>query len=810
MAFGTHSRLLCEGRAIDSPGAGGLECRASGSRKSKRPNEIQGLPGPWPPFMDLSMSLTLPCLLLSLLPTWTPQDGNDPQAGGQGEGQTQAVVDAGDHYILNFAQPGATTGDEGYTYLKFVELCQQLTGINFTYSDETAAMLGNTKVRLLGPKRVPKEEFYSFFQILMIINSYVCTNIGPDHLSVVQISSLKTQERANVKNDALQVAPTDLDRYADQPATLITTVVHLPNTDVRQLSNSMRTMFPDVNTTQLLPAGNTNSMIVTGFGSNVSALVRMLQLIDEASKIEAVLPEFALIPVEFVPAADIHPLIEELLDASVRAAQQRGQRVEAVQGATGAATRGRTEAKLMVDERTNSLLVMAMPEDMPRIKQLIAELDVDTVARERNYHIYNLQNVGAEDLADTLNEFLEDTARMEAEQGAPGSGQAGGRSGTPTSRRTSEFVVVPDKETNSLLIAAGESRYTELSNLIKRLDTRQNQVLIETALIELSGRDFLDIGVELGFADLPGMDETGGFGVTSFGLSTLADTDGDGVPDIKVPNAANGVTAGILDGDNFSLPVLLSLVQERRKANVLNVPSVLVNNNGTAKVSSKEFQPTTNITAFGGGVGGGQTQESFNEYVDAGITMEISPSISARNFLRLTVYLQISTFLGAVSGPIPPGKTERTIETTVNVPDGDTMVIGGIIIDNTQQTTNQVPLLGDIPLLGYLFKRRSDSQDRTALYFFVTPHIMSDLEFADLYEISYKKKQEAADAIGAGRIRQIDPTFGKEDTPYGLEGFDVPIYSSPERGEVDPADVGLNDPQRQNQVLEAARQGREE
>jgi general secretion pathway protein D len=251
--------------------------------------------------------------------------------------------------------------------------------------------------------------------------------------------------------------------------------------------------------------------------------------------------------------------------------------------------------------------------------------------------------------------------------------------------------------------------------------------------------------------------------------------------------------------------MLISLVQERRKANVLNVPSVLVNNNGSARVSSKEFQPTTNITAFGGGAGGGQTQESFNDYVDAGITMEISPSISARNFLRLSISLQVSTFIGAVSGSVPPPKTERTIETTVNVPDGDTMVIGGIIIDNTQQTKTQVPFLGDIPILGHLFKRQSDSQDRTALYFFVTPHIMSDLEFADLYEISYQKKQEAADAIGAGRIRQVDPGFGKDDTPYGLSGFDVPIYSSPGRGEVDPADVGLDDQARQNRLLEEAK-----
>ncbi len=360
--------------------------------------------------------------------------------------------------------------------------------------------------------------------------------------------------------------------------------------------------------------------------------------------------------------------------------------------------------------------------------------------------------------------------------------------------------MVADKESNSLLIAASATRYQELQSLIVRLDKRQPQVLIETALIELSGRDFLDIGVELGFADIPGAGESGGFGLTSFGLSTLQDTDGDGIPDIKVPNNSAGITAGILDGDQFSLPVLINLLQERRKADVLNVPSVLVNNNGFAKVETKDLQPTTQITATGGV--SGQTQQNFSDYVDAGITMEISPSISARNYLRLDIYLKVSTFIGAPQGAIPPPKSERTIDTVINVPDGDTMVIGGIVVDNVQDTSRQIPFLGDIPVVGRLFRRDSDSQDRTALYFFVTPHIMQDLEFADLAQYSYNKKLEAADTIGADRVRQVDPRFGAKENPIDLRGFDVPLYTSPKRGEVEAESVGLENQKRKNELLE--------
>src|SRR5262249_37609581 len=158
--------------------------------------------------------------------------------------------------------------------------------------------------------------------------------------------------------------------------------------------------------------------------------------------------------------------------------------------------------------------------------------------------------------------------------------------------------------------------------------------------------------------------------------------------------------------------------------NVLNIPSVLVNNNGSAKIVSKDEQPTTQITATGGVAG--QTQENFRDYVSAGITLDISPTISASRYLRLKISLEVSVFQGQVQGAIPPPKITRTINTTVNVPDGDTMVVGGIITDNRTKDRSQVPWLGDLPILGQLFRNDSDSSSKTTLYFFVTPHILRD------------------------------------------------------------------------------------
>lgn len=721
-----------------------------------------------------------------------------PQAGAPTGQKIPPIQVSGNDYILNFDETG---GESALTLEYFVKLCQEFTDINFTYSRDTGQALSQIKLKMFGPKRVPKKDFYSFFQIMMVINDFVCSKIGPDHLSVVLISNLQAPNKGNLRKDAVYVAPNEIDKYADQPATLITTVLDLPSTDVRTLSTSLRQMFTDAQTQQIIPVGNSNSLLITGFGSDVAAIVRMLRFVDNASKnLAGQLPVFETITLEYRSAEEISDVLSELLDASRRAVQARGQ-VQAAQGVTAPLQSGNAESKIMVDPSANALIVMAMPDDLPRIKELVARLDVDVIERERTYHIYKLENVDAEELAKTLDTFIKDSARVTTAQAAGGARQGGQAAPANTgSAGRNDVVVVADKVTNALLIAANRTRYDEVLELIQSLDRRQPQVLIETALVELSNTDQLDLGVEIGGADLGS--ETGSFGVSDFGFSTYEDTNSDGIPDLKVPNITTGMTAGIIKSGDFSLPVLLKALQTRRDTNVLNVPSVLVNNNGGATVVSKDEQPTTTITATGGI--NGQTQENFNDYVDAGITLSISPTISASRYLRLKIKLEVSNFLGAVQGSIPPPKTTRTIDTTVNVPDGATMVVGGIITDNKGKTRESVPFLGDIPVLGALFRNDSDTQSRTTLYFFVTPHIMRDADFADLAEISYRRKLEAADTIGADRLRVIDPRFGREGEQLDLQSFEVPLYRSPAKGEVNTESVGL-DPARMNEVLKEAK-----
>lgn len=721
-------------------------------------------------------------------------------SGGSVQGSIPKIQESGDYYILNLDEEGETID-----LLWLTKMCQVATGKNFNFDDQTVKpQLTAAKVRMFGEKKIPKAEFYEFYQILMFIHGFTITKVGPDHLAVYLIQSASpTQTAKNViKDDATYVLPDELDRYADQVATQIMTVLHLPNTDVRTLGSSLRGLNPG-SEQGIMPVANTQSVVLRGLAPTVVATARILKLVDElAGNDTGITPTFEVIRLEWAAAEDLSDILEQLLEARKREAQT--QRQANPQGATGQINSGGGESKILTYSRTNSLLVMALPEDMAAIKELVARLDVEVVEPERTYHVYALEHVQAKDLSEVLEDFIQGASRVQT--GAQGGGNRAGAAPAAQgmTSRDSEVVVVPDEVTNSLLIAASRRRYEEVLELVQRLDRRQEQVLIETALIELSGSDTLDIGVELGGADLPGSG-TGSFGLTSFGLSTFSDSDGDGVFDQRIPNdTAKGITAGLLDGNSFNLPAMIVALKGRTDTNVLNIPSVLVTNNGSATVKTLDEQPTTQITATGVG---GQTQQNFNDYQKAGITMEISPSISASGYLRLQVSLEVATFQGQASGAIPPPRITRTINTQVNVPNGDTMVVGGIIVDNKVRQRSMVPWLGDIPLLGALFRRDTDTDNRTTLYFFVTPHILRDANFADLSEMSYKIKLAAAERIEAERVRMVDPSFGKNEGAVDLGSFDVPLFRSPKAGETTPDMVGADPVQR---TKEAAKPGETE
>ena len=679
---------------------------------------------------------------------------------------------------------------EGLTLEAFIKICQEQTGQNFTFADDAKGNLSK-KIRIFGKKVIDKSRFYSFFQTVMKINDFVCAEFGKGSEKVIVILDLKSQPQNKTTAAANAVFlsdPAQIVEYSSQPGVLVATVFPLRYQDPNRLQASLRQYMTDQQMEKIFNVGS-SGILIQSFGPTVYAIKKLLDLIDVPPD-KAEPPVMEIIPLEFAAAEEIEPILSQLIE------KRRGRAGGVPRPAEGLTAPIQPEdeydIKVIPDPRTNSLIVQAAKSDLVWVLDIIQRLDTKLDAPESNFHIYNVKNVAATKLAENLSKFLEQTQQAVQQAQQASAGRAGGA--PAASPKEQKPVVIADEDTNSILVTASKTRWTEIKNLIERLDIRQQQVLIETALVELTVGDDFNIGVEIAKLSGSSLPEKGDpakpGALTSFGLSQFEEDPLTGFPTGRTIvssgalTSGQGLLAGYITGDDIKLPVLLAALKTRNNANILSIPSVLVTNNYNALIDSHTTIQTTTSTV----AGTGQSQTSAGPSVDAGITLNISPSISAADYLRLNIDLKVSSFTGSAPNPnVAPPTTTRLMKTSVYVPDGSTLYIGGIVVDDSREGSSGVPILMDIPIIGQLFRSDTASNNKTTLYFFITPRIIQEEDFSDLVEISYRRKLEANTIIGSEKILRIDPTF----TPLAAPGegtdmkklesslFEVPVYRSP-------------------------------
>jgi len=647
----------------------------------------------------------------------------------------------GEYIWLRFSE----TEGQQLTYSQLIKLCQKITGRNFTVDTESSAVKTRLEnpVILYGAKRIKQNEFYSFFQTLMKINGLVCVQQGSGDLSVIMITADKisgTTPNPVVTANTILVEPDDTKDFSDQPGTYIATVVKLKHVDPGGISVALGKLL-GANAQSTVQALTTDqALMIQGYGPVVASTVHFVRYLDVKPETESAV--FRKVPLNEASAEEMAELLSEIVDEL--AANTEGRNVSTRNRNNQSPTSDPIETRILASPRDNSLIITASQDNLDRILDLIAELDTVVDVPESNLHLYELQHIPVQDLEEPLRDFLDRTDQ--AEQAAQNSGQ------NTIAEQRQEIVIEMQETTNSLLVSATRTRWAELKLLLDRIDRPQPQVLIETALIEISEDFGRDIGFEWANSEIPGEGVLRGSVTTNAGI-TEADTNGD-----RTVNIFNsGLTAGILDGqgnDEFALPVIMRAAQTRGDANVLSKPSVLVSNNKGASVQSTDSEPFSTSTL--GNVG----QQQNVDYQEAGITLNITPSISSSTFLRLQIFLEVSSFRSSGDPNLPPPITSRIIETEVLVPDGSTMWIGGIIRDDEITTETGIPYLSDIPLLGWIFGRNTRDTTKTTLFFFCTPRIIGD--FRELEEISDEGKRKAAEAISLERLRIIDPNFDRE------------------------------------------------
>jgi len=366
-------------------------------------------------------------------------------------------------------------------------------------------------------------------------------------------------------------------------------------------------------------------------------------------------------------------------------------------------------------------------------------VDAETDTQDIRYKVYPLENQSPEHLVTVLEPLIQESI-LDKE----------GKVESVRQKQEDLITIVPDPNTFSLVVNASKRNQEWISALIKQLDQRRSQVLIDVTLVQISKTDAFnyDLNIISSFPDL-----TNTSGLTSAILSGsqggnlvsgLVDSGRDHFVDFQ-SNGGNGTG---FYGDRH-INALLTMMQQKDYGRVLAKPKILVNDNEAGSISTIDrtyVTKTSSIPVNSGGAGQNatliQTATDYQDY-PAGITLSIVPHISRGDFLRLDITLDRSDF-GTITGDKPPDTTESNIETTVTVPDGSTIILGGLLKLNQSKGGTKVPILSDIPLIGGLFRSASNSDIQRNLYVFVKAEIIRpegiDLAQGGLQNISQRNR----------------------------------------------------------------------
>jgi general secretion pathway protein D len=618
---------------------------------------------------------------------------------------------------------------------------------------------------------------------------YLSALRGLGFAAVESGGTLKIVPEADAKLQTGTVSVGPVSRRGDQ---ILTQIFRLQHENANNLVAVLRPLISPNNTINANPGNNT--LVITDYADNLRRISRIIAAMDMPASTDV-----DVIALRHAVAADLLPMLQRLLD-------QPAGTPGAVAGASG--------TSVMADPRTNSLLVKA-PNNarLNIVRSLVERLDQPGAggAGGSNIYVVYLKNAEATKLATLLR------ASFAAADGPSGGGTAapaaagnpiainaqaaaaGGASPQSTAPVQSSSAPVTggfvqaDPATNSLVITAPEPLYRQLRAVIDQLDARRAQVYIESMIVEVSGGDAADFGFQWqGLLGESG-DKYGLFAGTNFStggssnIVTLSAAAATG--NATGLSLSEGLNIGLVRnyGGTYALAAIARALQSKTKTNVVSTPNMITLDNEEAKIVVGENVPfiTGQFTNTGTA-----TTNPFQtiERKDVGITLRIRPQIGEGGTVRMTIFQEQSSVkdtTAAGTSNAGPSTTKRSIESQVVVEDGQIIVLGGLIEDRFIENKAKVPILGDIPVLGALFRSESREKQRTNLMVFLRPVVMRDAASAqvlslDRYDLIRARQQAAQPA--ANPLLPIEPV-----APLPAQ----PALSGALPGEVDPAFTSL-------------------
>jgi len=586
----------------------------------------------------------------------------------------------------------------------FIKFISELTSKNFVVDQRVRG-----KVTIISPSKISIDEAYKVFESVLEVHGYTTIQSG-------EVTKIVPSPDARSKSIETRLKKEAVSPY-DRVVTQLIPLKYASSSEIRKL------FAPLVSKSSVILAyPPTNMLIVTDVASNIKRLIRILNAIDVAGMGQ----ELSIIPLEYADATKFVKILNSVFQ------EKRKSKTQDI-----------SVVKFVADERTNTIIVLASEVETVKIKRLISMLDRETPRGKEKIHVYYLENANAEDLAKVLQELP--------------TKKTGTAQGKKMPFVSEDVKITADKATNSLIIMAGKEDYQVLDEIIKQLDVPRSMVYIESLIMEVKITKEFNLGVQWqagGTTKLSDKDAAFGGGfepevpIVSGTATTLPSPSG-----FSLGIFSEYITIGGMTFSNLS--AVINAYKKDKDVHFLSTPQILTTDNEEASITVGRNVPfQTRSAATSENL---VDQYSYYEYKDVGITLKITPQISHDRQVRLNI-AQESTKLDeqTTTSNDRPTTLKRTIDTTVIVKDGNTVVIGGLIDDSLSETVYTVPCLGDIPLLGYLFKSTSRGGDKTNLFVFITPHVIENPAEA---KALLKNKKDQIEKIKEGKIKMYEKTM---------------------------------------------------
>src|SRR5580658_3279063 len=719
-------------------GLAAISAESSAQKLRPRPQPVGVQPAPPAPPTPGSTPAPAPAPAAAPTTTGTPVGapaGGSPDAGAPAPG-AKPVIGPGGKAVAD--TQGLQQFESGVDYAprspadkvafsledadlpELVRVIGELTGKRFIFGGK----VHNIKATVFSPQKVTVAEAYQAFLSILDANGLTVVPHGRFY-KIVDSPDAKTGAPVYVAGQAA----TGEDRF-------ITRIHRVRNASVEEVGNVLNKFkSKDGDITVYAPS---NLLIITDTGTNIQRMMRILEDVD----VGGVGDQIWIEPIHYGIASDVSARLNEVFDLK-GAAPAKGEKAPASSDVH--------VSKIIADDRSNSIVIIATERAYLRILEFIKRLDVPH-SGEGEIHVLPLQHADAVELAKTLNEIV---------TGATAAGGAPKPGSMALTIFESGVKVSADKATNAIVVTSSLRDFANLRIVIDRLDQPRRQVFIEAVIMDLTIDRENNVGMAFHAGDLTSNQTLLYGGLNPFRSIALPSP-----TDTSLNAFALGIRGPALSGTDtllgtgFSIPafgILLNAMASTNDADILSTPHILATDNIPAEINVGQNIPLqTNVGglgalgalagagAAGGAAGalGGLGSFGTAPRQDIGTKVKITPHLNDSDEVRLEVQEEISDLTGqqpiGTLGAVPFAK--RTANTQLVVKDQQTVVIGGLVRNRVAHADTKIPILGDVPVLGALFRSSTDSLDKTNLLLILTPHIIRDQD--DLRVIFERKMQE--------------------------------------------------------------------